>query len=386
MADKYPLPNIEDLLDRLGRSSYFTTLDLASGYHQIEVDEPSIPKTAFSTEDGHWEFLRMPFGLRNAPSTFQRTMDNILRGLVNKICLVYLDDIIIFGSSLQDHLNNVKQVFDRLKQFNLKLQLDKCEFLSKEVTYLGHIVTPEGIKPNPNKIEVIKTFPIPRTTKQIKSFLGLLGYYRKFIKDFAKLTKPLTYRLKKGVKINPNDIDYKEGFEICKNLLTNDPILQYPDFNKPFVLTTDASNFAIGAILSQGEVGSDLPVSYASRTLNNHEISYSTIEKEMLAIIWATKQFRPYLYGRKFTIVTDHRPLQWLFTIKEPNSKLVRWRLKLEEYDYKIVYKKGLLNGNADALSRIELNINTKPVDDYVDELESLFVQHPFDINEEMLS
>ncbi|XP_056644813.1 uncharacterized protein LOC130450456, partial [Diorhabda sublineata] len=238
------------------------------------------------------------------------------------------------------------------------LQIDKCEFLRKEVAYLGHIVTPEGVKPNPDKILAIQKFPIPKNSKQLKGFLGLLGYYRKFIKDFSKLTKPLTIRLKKDAIINVNDSDYVECFEMCKNMLMNEPILQYPDFTKPFNLTTDASNYALGAVLSQGKIGSDLPVAYASRTLNDSECNYSVIEKELLTIVWATKYFRPYLFGRKFTIVTDHKPLQWLFSLKDPSSKLVRWRLKLEEYDYDIVYKKGALNTNSDCLSRIQININ----------------------------
>lgn len=356
--DRYPLPNISDLLDKLGRCQYFTTLDLASGFHQIEIDEESIEKTAFSTEFGHHEFLRMPFGLKNAPATFQRVMDQILRGLVNKTCLVYLDDIIIFSTSLQEHISNIKEIFNRLRDAGLKIQLDKSEFIKREVAYLGHIVTPEGVKPNPGKIKAIKGYPIPKTTKEIKSFLGLLGYYRKFIPDFAKLTKPLTLCLKKNAKIDVNNTEYKNCFEICKNILTDEPILQFPDFSKPFNLTTDASNVALGAVLSQGPIGNDKPVAYASRTLNNHEQNYSTIEKELLAIVWATKYFRPYLYGRKFKIITDHRPLQWIFSLKEPSSKLVRWRLKLEEFDYEIIYKKGSLNTNADALSRVELNTN----------------------------
>lgn len=358
IGDRYPLPNINDLLDKLGRCQYFSTLDLASGFHQIEMAEEDIPKTAFNTDNGHYEFLRMPFGLRNSPATFQRCMDNILRGIQNEICLVYLDDIIIFSTSLQEHIHRLRQVFDRLRQYQFKIQLDKSEFLRKEVAYLGHIVTPQGVKPNPDKIKSIQNFPIPKNTKQIKGFLGLLGYYRKFIKDFAKITKPLTKCLKKDATINVHDPDYVKCFEFCKTLLVNDPILQYPNFSEPFVLTTDASNIALGAVLSQGKIGSDLPVAYASRTLNETEQNYSTIEKETLAIVWAVKYFRPYLFGKRFTIVTDHRPLQWLFSLKEPNSKLVRWRLKLEEYDYQIVYKKGSLNKNADALSRVELNAN----------------------------
>lgn len=358
LGDRYPIPNINELLDKLGRCQYFTTLDLASGFHQIEMAEEDIQKTAFNTENGHYEFLRMPFGLRNAPATFQRVIDNILRGYNNEICAVYMDDIIIFSTSLQEHLTRLKLIFNRLREANFKIQLDKSEFLQKEVSYLGHIVTPEGVKPNPEKIRAIQKYPIPKTPKEIKGFLGLLGYYRKFIKDFAKITKPLTSCLKKDAIINIKDPEYLKCVEFCKNILTNEPILQYPNFSESFNLTTDASNFAIGAVLSQGKIGSDLPVAYASRTLNTSETNYSTIEKELLAIIWAVKYFRPYLFGRKFKIVTDHKPLQWLFSSKEPSSKMVRWRLKLQEFDYEIIYKKGLLNKNADALSRIELNAN----------------------------
>nr|CAH7755026.1 unnamed protein product [Callosobruchus chinensis] len=358
IGDRYPLPNITDLLDKLGRCQYFSTLDLASGFHQIEMAEEDIPKTAFNTENGHMEWTRMPFGLKNAPATFQRVMDNILRGIQNEKCLVYLDDIIIFSTSLQEHITRLKEVFERLRQSNFKIQLDKSEFLKKEVAYLGHIVTPDGVKPNPDKIKAIQNFTIPKTTKQIKGFLGLLGYYRKFIKDFAKITKPLTNRLKKNAIINPKDSDYIECFELCKNLLINQPLLQYPDWEKPFIVTTDSSNYALGAVLSQGKIGADLPIAYASRTLNDSEINYSTTEKELLAVVWAVKCFRPYIYGRKFTIVTDHKPLQWLFSVKDPSSKLLRWRLKLEEHDFDIVYKKGTLNKNADFLSRIEINAN----------------------------
>lgn len=375
IGDRYPLPNIEDILDKLGRSNYFTTLDLASGYYQIEMDEESISKTAFSCEKGHYEFVRMPMGIKNAPSSFQRTMDNVLRGVEN--VLVYLDDIIVYSTSLEEHLVTLKKVFERLRESRLKIQLDKTEFLCKEVGFLGHIVTPQGVKPNPNKIRAITEYPIPRTAKQIKSFLGLIGYYRKFIRDFAEITKPMTKCLKKNAIINIHDPDYKESFQLCKEVLTNDPILQYPDFSKSFILTTDASNVAIGAVLSQGKVGSDLPVAYASRTLNETESKYSAIEKELLAIVFACKYFRPYLFGREFLIVTDHRPLQWLFSLKEPNSKLVRWRLKIEEYQYKIVYKKGILNKNADALSRVEINTNsvTERPKEYRDEIQSIVVE-----------
>lgn len=354
--DKYPIPNINDVLDKLGKCQYFTTLDLASGFYQVQMDNTDIHKTAFNVEHGHFEFLRMPMGLKNSPATFQRVMDDVLKDLLNVVCLVYLDDIIIFSVSLQEHMVNLEKVFKRLRESNFKVQLDKSEFLKLETVYLGHIINKDGIKPNPDKIAAIQKFPLPRTSTEIKRFLGLLGYYRKFIPDFAHITKPMTQCLKKGSKINPQDHDYIECFEKCKTLLTNDPILQYPDFSKDFILTTDASNLALGAVLSQGNIGSDKPIAYASRTLNSSELNYSTIEKELLAIVWATKYFRPYLYGRKFKIVTDHRPLQWVMSLKEPGSRLTRWRLKLCEYNFTTVYKQGKSNTNADALSRIELN------------------------------
>lgn len=352
LDDKYPIPNIADVLDKLGNCHYFTTLDLASGFYQVEMKPDDVPKTAFNVEHGHFEFLRMPMGLKNSPSTFQRVMDNVLRDLQNTICLVYLDDIIVFSTSLQEHMVNLQKVFQRLRESNFKIQMDKSEFLKIETAYLGHIISKDGIKPNPDKISAIQNYPLPKTATEIKRFLGLLGYYRKFIPDFARITKPMTQCLKKGSKITM-DQSYVECFEKCKTLLVNDPILQYPDFTKDFILTTDASNLAIGAVLSQGTVGADKPIAYASRTLNTSEINYSTIEKELLAIVWATKYFRPYLFGRKFKIITDHRPLQWVMSLKDPNSRLTRWRLKLSEYDFTVVYKQGKYNTNADALSRI---------------------------------
>jgi len=354
-GDKYPLPDINELLDQLGRCQYFTTLDLASGFHQIQVNEKDVPKTAFTVENGHYEFLRMPFGLKNAPSTFQRVMDNIMRGLNNEICLVYMDDIIVYSSTLEEHIQRLSTVFKRLRKSNLKLQPDKCEFLKREVAYLGHVITKDGVKPNPDKISAVTNFPIPKSIKDIQSFLGLSGYYRRFISNYSKITKPLTALLKKDIPFN-FDQNCLNSFNLLKQSLTKAPILQYPNFEEPFILTCDASNFAIGSVLSQGPLNKDLPIAYASRTLNQAEVRYSTIEKELLAIVWSVRHFRPYLYGRRFLLVTDHKPLTWLFSIKDPGSRLARWRLKLEEYDYEIVYKPGKINKNADALSRIKIN------------------------------
>lgn len=360
LDDRYPIPNITDILDKLGKCQYFSTLDLASGFHQIELAKKDIHKTAFSVEGGHYEFLRMPFGLKNAPATFQRVMDNILREHVGVICLVYMDDIIIYSTSLQEHLINISKVMETLRKHNLKIQIDKSEFLQKEVAFLGHIVTPEGVKPNPDKIKVIQNWPLPKNETELKGFLGTMGYYRKFIKDFAKIAKPLTQQLRKGEKITHSP-EFVSAFNRCKNILTSSHVLQRPDLSKPFVLTTDASNYALGAVLSQGPIGKDKPIAFASRTLTKSEEKYSTIEKELLAIDWACRYFRPYLFGRKFTLYTDHKPLTYALNMKTSNDRLIRMKLRLEQFDYEIQYRPGKQNVVADGLSRLHHEININP-------------------------
>ncbi|XP_037870373.1 uncharacterized protein LOC119629252 [Bombyx mori] len=353
IGDTYPIPQITEILDQLGKSTYFSTLDLASGFHQILVNQPE--KTAFSVPQGHFQFARMSFGLKNAPSTFQRLMNTALSGLQGLRCFVYLDDIVCYSSDLKTQIQNLAEIFQRLRNFNLKLQPDKCEFLRREVAYLGHIISTDGVKPNPDKIKAVVEFPTPSNPKDIKSFLGLVSYYRRFIPDFSKIAKPLTSLLKKETPFNWEN-QQQISFDLLKQKLTTAPVLAYPDFSQPFLLTCDASNHAVGSVLSQGPVGKDRPIAFASRTLNRSEVHYSTTEKELLAILFGCKTFRPYLYGRKFQIITDHRPLKWLFNHKDPSSKMQRWRLKLEEFDYEIIYRKGKLNSAADALSRYPVN------------------------------
>lgn len=351
--DKYPLPNIDAILDKLGRAQYFTTLDLAKGYHQILIKEEDREKTAFVTPHGLYEFVRMPFGLKNAPATFQRLMNETLRDFINKTCVVYLDDILIFSTSLKEHIKSLTDIFTVLEKANLRIQIDKCNFLKKETEFLGHILTKEGIKPNPNKIKTIQELTLPKTEKQIKSFLGLTGYYRKFVKDYAKVAQPMTKYLKKGIKVNINDPTYVEAFEKLKLLIISHPILRYPNFEQKFTLTTDASNYAIGAVLSQ----EGHPVCFISRTLNNHERNYSATDKEFLAIIRSVNYLRPYLYGRKFKIYTDHQPIKFLhskYRGKDMSPRHQRWLLKLGEYDFEIDYIKGKENRVADFLSRLE--------------------------------
>lgn len=361
VGDKMPLPQIQDVLDRLGKSKYFTVLDLASGFHQIPLSEESKIKSAFSSDIGHWQYTKLPMGLKNSPPTFQRLMNNVLCNLVGLKCLVYLDDIIIFSVDIQEHSKRLREIFNRLRTHNLKLQPAKCEFLRKEVIYLGHKISELGVQPDERKIICVRNFPIPTNVKEIKSFLGLTGYYRNFIPDYSKIAKPITNLLKKDSKFEWK-IECQEAFQKLKNILISEPILQYPDFDKPFTITCDASNYAVGSVLSQGDADKELPIAYSSRTLNKAEINYSTIEKELVAIMYGVKQFRPYIYGRRFCIVTDHKPLTWLFSVKDPSSRLLRWRIKLDEFDYEIKYKSGKTNNNADALSRIKemylLNVN----------------------------
>lgn len=351
VGDAYPLPNITEILDQLGSWHYFSTLDLASGFHQIKMSERDASKTAFSTPYMHYQFKRMPFGLKNAPVTFQRLIDVVLSGLQGVEMFVYLDDIVIYAKSLADHAIKFAKLAERLRSANLRLQPDKCRFLAREVTYLGHVISSKGVKPDPEKVSAVRNYPRPQNAKNIKQFLGLVGYYRRFIDNYSTIAKPLSDLTRNDRAFKWEDAQ-ETAFTNLREILCKEPLLQYPDFSRPFVLTTDASGYAIGAILSQGDIGKDLPVAYASRKLSNVEERYSTIEKELLAIVYAVKHFRPYLYGRKFMIVTDHKPLVWLKSVKDRYSRLARWDEELTEYIYEIIYKAGKINLNADALSR----------------------------------
>lgn len=361
IPDRYPIPEINQVLAQLGKNNkYFSVVDLKSGFHQIPLREEDMEKTAFSINNAKYEFTRLPFGLKNAPAIFQRALDDILRQYIGKICYVYIDDIIIFGPDEQTHLKNIETIFDTLQRANIKVQLNKCEFLKKEVEYLGFIISTEGIKTNPAKITAIQAIKPPNTIKELRSFLGMSGFYRRFIKDYAKIAKPLTSLLRgeegrmskkmsAKIPITLNE-DAMEAFNKIKNTLSStDVMLTYPNFEKEFQLTTDASNFALGAVLEQD----GKPITFISRTLSKCEEHYATNEKEMLAIVWALKSLRCYLYGaRAVKIFTDHQPLTFALSSKNTNNKLKRWRAILEEHNYEIKYKPGSTNIVADALSR----------------------------------
>lgn len=348
--DEYPLPNLLSIFDRIGGAKYYTKLDLSSGFLHIPVAPEDISKTAISTDNGSFEFLKMPFGMKTAPKTFQRAMDIALKGLIGCGVFVYMDDIIIYAKTLAEHNRILSEVLARLRKHNFKLEVDKCEFLKKEVTYLGHVLGPNGVKVDPEKIRAVKEFPTPKNQKNVRQFLGLSGFYRRFVKDYAKIARPLFDLLKKDAIFHWTT-SCKQSFEFLKNELCKSPILVFPDFGKEYLLFTDASKDAIGGLLAQGTIKKNNPIAYWSRALKGAEQNYSTYEKEALAIADAIKHFRQYLYASKFTVITDHKPLLTMLEA-ENNGRVQRMRLKLQGYDMKIVHTPGKENLSADALSR----------------------------------
>jgi hypothetical protein len=272
-------------------------------------------------------------------------------GLKDISALVYLDDILIFSDTIQEHVKRIKNVFDRIRDANFKLNLGKCTFAAREVAYLGHIVSTDGIMADEGKVKAIRQFPLPRIVRDVRAFLGLAGYYRSFIKDFADFSKPLTLLTRKDTKFYWSDLQQKAS-DALKAALTSESVLAHPEFDKPFILSCDASNYAISAILNQDHNGKESPLSFASRILNQHEINYSTTEKELLAVVFGVRTHRCFLYGRKFKIITDHAALKWLITVKNHQcARLNRWVLKLAEYDSDIQHRPGKKHINADVLS-----------------------------------
>lgn len=359
IADKFPIPDITMMIQNLGNAKIFSTIDLESGYHQISIVIGDREKTAFSINHAKYHFIRMPFGLKNAPSIFQRCVNDILHEYIGKFAYVYIDDVLIFSNSLEEHMHHISLIFKALHKANMKISEEKSHFFRKEIEFLGHIIKHNKITVDPEKIATIRDYTLPKTLKQLRAFLGLAGYYRKFIKNFAQITKPLTLHLKGEnglVKANRSsrvliDLDQEamNAFERVKLLLQEQVELYQPDYTKPFDLTTDASNVAIGAVLSQNRH----PITFISRTLSSTEQNYATNEKELLAIVWSLQKLRNYLYGASnLTIYTDHQPLTFSLSEKNPNTKMKRWMNFIAEFGADIKYKPGHQNIVADALSR----------------------------------
>ena len=350
----FPMPRLEDIWDAIGASGakVYSVIDLAGAFWQLPVHPDSQDKTAFVTQSGQYRWTRMPFGLRNAPVSFQRLMAEVFRGLIYKTMVVYCDDIICFSPNLDQHMKDLEEIFARLRQANLKAKPSKCHFSANSVNYLGHILSSEGVLPNPDKTKVVANFPVPKTQKQVRSFLGIANYYRRFIDGYSTITAPLSSLLKKGVGFVWS-ADCQEAFDRLKGALTSPPILAFPDLNRDFVVTTDASSTAIGYVLSQCNAdGKEHPVCYGGRSLRGAEHKYGVSQLECLAAVEAVSAFHPYLSHRPFRLVTDHQALKYLMNFKHKNFRLCRWALALQGYTFSIEYKKGSANINADGLSR----------------------------------
>jgi hypothetical protein len=349
LADKYPVARVDDVIDRLQGARIFSTLDLKCGYWQIELDDESIPKTAFSTPDGHFEFVRMPFGLKNAPADFSRIMREVFGGL--SFVETYLDDITIFSSTPEEHLEHLEKVFTLLEQYNLRLNGKKCHFGQTKVKVLGFIVGEGSVSQDPEKTTAIVDRAPPSNVRELRSFLGLSGYYRRFIKDYAKICVSFYGMLKKEAPFNWTE-ECQAAFVELKKRLTEQPVLALPDLSRDFILHTDASGLAIGAVLAQKYEDGEHVIAYASKLLKNAQINYGITEKECLAVVWSVNFFRVYLHGPKFEVVTDHSALKWLLDQKEATGRLGRWILSLQDFDYTIRFRKGSEHVNADVLSR----------------------------------
>ena len=353
--DAFPLPLMDDALQAFNGAMFLSTLDMSKAYHQVRMCEKDKEKTAFCTYDGLYQFKVMPYGLTNAPGTFQRLMNKILKDFAWNKCLIYLDDVFIYTMTFLEHLEALEGILKKIEAAKLKLQPSKCHFATNKVKFLGHLITDKGILPDPDKCTVISELNPPTNVTEVKSFMGMTSYYRRYVPQLSDIAIPLYDIQRKGIPFHWTT-DHQESFDTLKLKLTSAPILIHPNFEEKFYIQCDASNRAIGAVLSQMTMDGDNPVAYASRTLNNAEKNYTVTERELLAAVWAAKYFRQYIHGRGATVYTDHKPLAELQSLHEPQGRLAKLILKLQNLGCDIAYRKGCLNGNADFLSRININ------------------------------
>ncbi|GJX68410.1 putative nucleotidyltransferase, ribonuclease H [Tanacetum coccineum] len=349
IKNRYPLPRIDDLFDQLQGSSVYSKIDLRSGYHQLRVKDEDIPKTAFRTRYGHYEFQVMPFGLTNAPAVFIDLMNRVCIPYLDKSVIVFINDILIYSHNKEEHVDHLRIILELLKKEKLYAKFSKCDFWISIVQFLGHVIDSQGIHVDPAKIEAVKNWASPTTPTEVRQFLGLAGYYRRFIKDFSKIAKSLTELTQKNKKYIWGE-DQESAFQLLKQKLCEAPILALPEGNDDFVVYCDASHQGLGAVLMQREK----VIAYASRQLKPNEENYTTHDLELGAVVFALKIWRHYLYGTKCTVFTDHKSLQHILDQKELNMRQRRWLELLADYDCEIRYHPGKANVVADALSRKE--------------------------------
>ena len=347
IKNRYPLPRIDDLFDQLQGSRVFSKIDLQSGYHQLKIKDGDIPKTAFRTRYGHYEYVVMPFGLTNAPAAFMDLMNRVFKPFLDQFVVVFIDDILIYSKTEEEHAQHLEIVLQILRKHKLYAKLKKCDFWLNKVSFLGHIISGEGISPDPTKIQAIVDWKRPTTVTEIRSFLGLAGYYRRFIEGFAQLAAPLTQLTRKGTKFIWDE-KCEENFQELKQRLVTAPVLAVPISGIGFTIFCDASKIGLGCVLMQN----NKVIAYASRQLKTHEKNYPTHDLELGAVIFALKIWRHYLYGERCEIYTDHKSLKYIFTQKELNMRQRRWLELLKDYDININYHPGKANVVADALSR----------------------------------
>ncbi len=355
IKDSHPLPNIRDIFDSLEGSSFFSLIDLQQGYHQIKLSDEARPKTAFTCHLGLFEYTRMPFGLTNAPSVFQRYMNIVLQGLIGKGCLVYLDDIVVYGKTKQEHDERLRQVLGRLQRSQLQTKPSKCTFGTRQIKLLGHIIDEEGIHMDPDKGRAINNMKPPEDVSGVRRFLGATGYYRDLIPGYARLAAPLQELTRKKIPFEWNKRRDK-AFEHLKKELLSDHCVTFPDVNLPYNLYTDACDYAMGAVLTQKnpKTGIEKAIYYISHQFNDVQRRWATVEKEAYALIYAIEKLRPYILGSPGVYAyTDHKPLLSLFTEQMKNTKIQRWQILLNEYNVKVSYIKGANNVKADFLSRL---------------------------------
>lgn len=349
--DAFPLPRVQDCLDAVRGAKYFSTFDITSGYHQVPVRKEDVPKTAFITKYGLYEFKTMPMGLSTASATFQRLMELILQGLNWNTCIIYLDDIVVYGKTLEEHLERVEQVLEKIGKSGMKLKPEKCHLLQESVNFLGHVVSKDGVLPSADNVAKILQWPRPQNITEIRQFLGMASYYRRFIQGFAKIANPMVRLTKKEVDFQWDE-SCEESFQTLKKILAGPEIMAFPKDGEEFILDTDASGEAIGAVLSQMRDGRERVISYGSRALSKSERNYCITDKELLAVRHFVEYYKQYLLGRKFLVRTDHQALVWLFKLKEPKDRTARWLEILSAYKFEIQHRAGQKHGNADALSR----------------------------------